>query len=66
MCLSHDTYDMSNWFSYAGGGTGPTLADAGRIAKSGRGAPLSSYIMTSSYSVNRVTIVVERRYPMQH
>jgi len=32
----------------------------------GRGVPLSSDFMTSSCSVNRVTIVVERRYAVQH
>ena len=39
-------------------GTGPN-------ARLRRGAPLSSGFMTSSCSVNRVTIVVERRYPVQ-
>jgi len=46
--------------------TGPTLADAGPNARPGRGAPLSSDFMTSSCSVYRVTIVVERRYTVQH
>ena len=53
---------------------GPTLADAGPNANLGagpnarprRGVPLSSDFMTSSCSVNRVTIVVERRYTVQH
>jgi len=40
----------------------PALADAGPNARPGRGAPLSNDFMTSSCSVNRVTIVVERRY----
>jgi len=39
---------------------------AGPNAKRRRGAPLSSDFMTSSCSVNRVTIVVERRYTVQH
>jgi len=34
---------------------------AGPNARSRRGTPLSSIFMTSSYSVNRVTIVVGRR-----
>jgi len=41
---------------------GPALTDAGPNARPGRGASLSSDFMTSSSSVNRVTIVVERRY----
>jgi len=45
---------------------GPALADAGPNARPGRGASLSSDFMTSSRSVNRVTIVVERRYTVQH
>jgi len=45
---------------------GPALADAGPNAKPWRGAPLSSNFMTSSCSVNRVTFMVERRYPVQH
>jgi len=45
---------------------GPALADAGPNARSGRGTPLCSDFMTSSCSVNSVTIVVERRYPVQH
>ena len=45
---------------------GPALADAGPNARPGLGAPLSSYFMMSSCSVNRVTIVVERRYTVQH
>ena len=53
---------------------GPALADAGPNARPGRGpnarprrgAPLSSDFMMSSCSVNSVTIVVERRYPVQH
>ena len=44
----------------------PALADAGPNARPRRGAPLSSDLMTSSCSVNSVTIVVERRYPVQH
>jgi len=39
---------------------------AGPNARPRRGAPLSSDFMTSSCSVNRVTIVVERRYAVQH
>jgi len=46
--------------------TGPHLADAGPNARPGRGASLSSDFMTSSCSINRVTIVVERRYAVQH
>jgi len=38
----------------------------GPNARPRRGAPLSSYFMTSSCSVNRVAIVVERRYAVQH
>ena len=34
-------------------------------ARPRRGAPLSSYLMTSSCSVNRVTIVVEHRHTVQ-
>ena len=45
---------------------GPTLADAGPNARPRRGASLSSDFMTSPCSVNSVTIVVERRYPVQH
>ena len=48
------------------GWSGPALADAGPNARPGHGAPLSSDFMTSSCSVNRVTIVVERRYAVQH
>jgi len=52
----------------------PALADAGPMqdlgawpnARPRRGAPLSSDIMASSRSVNRVTIVVELRYTVQH
>jgi len=40
--------------------------DAGPNARPRRGAPLSSDFMTSSCSVSRVTIVVERRYAVQH
>jgi len=39
---------------------------AGPNAKPRRGAALSSDFMTSSCSVNSVTIVVERRYAVQH
>jgi len=39
----------------------PDLAGAGPNTRPGRGTPLSSDFMTSSCSVNRVTIVVERR-----
>jgi len=46
--------------------TGPALADAGPNAKPKRGAPLSSDFMTSSCSVNRVTVVVEHKYAVQH
>jgi len=45
---------------------GPALAGAGPNARPGRGAPLSSYFMTPSCSVNRVTIVVERKYTVTH
>jgi len=44
---------------------GPALADAGPNPRPKRGAPLSSDFMTSSCSVNRVTIVVERKYAVQ-
>jgi len=46
--------------------TGPALADAEPNARPKRGAPLSSDFMTSSCSVNRSTIVAERRYTVQH
>jgi len=46
--------------------TEQALADAGANARPGRGAPLSSDFMTSSCSVNRDTIVVERKYAVQH
>jgi len=45
---------------------GPALADAGTNGRPKRGAPLSSDFMTLSCSVNRVTIVVERKYALQH
>jgi len=45
---------------------GPALADAGPNARPKRGAPLSSDFMTSSCTVKRVTIVVERIYAVQH
>jgi len=45
---------------------GPALACAGPNARPGRGAPLSSDFMTSSCSVNRFTIVVERSYTVKH
>jgi len=53
---------------------GPALADAepmqdlgaGPNARPRRGAPLSSDFMTSSCSVNRVTIVIECRCTVQH
>jgi len=38
----------------------------GANARPKRGAPLSNDSMTSSCSVNRVTIVVERKYAVQH
>ena len=55
-------------------GAGSALADAGPNARPGRGpnarpgrgAPPSSDFMTLSCSVNRVTIVVERKYALQH
>jgi len=50
----------------SGVGAGPALASAGPNARPRRGAPLSSDFMTSSCSVNRVTIVVERRYTVKH
>ena len=46
--------------------SGPALADAGPNPRPRRGAPLSSDFVTSSCSVNRVTIVVERIYTLQH
>jgi len=39
---------------------------AGPSARPRRGAPLSSDFMTSSGLANRVTIVVERRYTVEH
>jgi len=42
--------------------SGRALADAGPNARPRRGAPLSSDFMKLSCSVNRVTIVEERRY----
>jgi len=45
---------------------GLALADTGPIARPKRGAPLSNDFMTSSSSVNHVTIVVERKYVVQH
>ena len=45
---------------------GPALANAGPNARPKRGAPLSSDFSTSSCSVNRVKIVVERTYAVQH
>ena len=45
---------------------GPALAGAVPNAKPRRGAPLSSDFMTSSCSLNRITIVVERSYTVQH
>ena len=45
---------------------GPALAVAGPNARPRRGTPLSSDFMTSSCSVNRVTIVVDRRYTVRH
>ena len=46
--------------------TGPALAGAGPNARPRRGAPLNSAFMTSSCSVKRVTIMVERRYTAKH
>jgi len=46
--------------------TGPALADAGPNARPKCGASLSSDFMTSSCSVNRHTIVVGRKYAVQH
>jgi len=46
--------------------SGPALAGAGPNARPRREALLSSDFMTSSCSVNRITIVVERRYIVQH
>jgi len=46
---------------YALACAGPALADAGPNARPGRGVSLSGDFMTSSCSVNRVTIVVKRR-----
>jgi len=45
---------------------GPALADEGPNARPNSGAPLSIDFMTSSCSVNRVTIVEERKYAVQH
>jgi len=45
---------------------GPVLEDAGPNTRPKRGAPLSSDFMTSSCSVNRVTIVVEGKYAIQN
>jgi len=45
---------------------GPAPADAGTNARPKRGVLLSSDFMTSSGSVNRVTIVVERKYAVLH
>jgi len=42
------------------------LAGAGPNARPKRGTPLSSDFMTSLCSVNRVMIVVERRYTVKH
>jgi len=39
---------------------------AGPNARPKRGTPLSSDCMTSSCSVNRFTIVLERKYALQH
>jgi len=44
---------------------GPALTDTGPNARPKRGAPLNSDFMTSSHSVNRVTIVAERKYAVQ-
>jgi len=38
----------------------------GPIQRPKNGALVSNYFMTSSCSINRVTIVVERRYTEQH
>jgi len=46
--------------------SGRALADAGPNARPRRGVPLSSDFMKLSCSVNRVTIVEERRYAVQH
>jgi len=46
--------------------SGLALADAGPNARPKHGAPQSSDCMTSSCSVNRVMIVVERRYAVQY
>ena len=45
---------------------GPALADAGPNARPKPGAPLNSDFMTAPCSVNRVTIVVERKYAVQN
>jgi len=44
----------------------PVLADVGPNARPRRGTSLSSDYMASSYLANRVTIVVERTYTVQH
>ena len=64
-----DIFEGGNTVPHAG----PALADAGPMqdlgegpnARPKRGAPLSSDCMTSSYPVNHVTIVVERKYAVQ-
>ena len=45
---------------------GPAPANAGLNARPRHGAPLNSDFMTSSCSVKCVTIMVERRYTVQH
>jgi len=45
---------------------GPALTDAGPNARPWCGCPLSSNIIMTSCSVNRDTIVAERRYTVQH
>jgi len=61
-CENHWSIDYEKeWWQ-----AGPALADAGPNARPRHVAPLSSDFMTSSCSVNRVTIVAERRYAVQH
>jgi len=46
--------------------TSEIVSELSRVIISRRGAPLSSDFLTSSCSVNRVTIVVERKYIVKH
>jgi len=64
--MKHVNLKHGFFANFSGKHSGPTVADAGPNARPRRGAPLSSDFMTSSCSANRVTIVVERRYTVQH